>query len=156
MNSVSSEEQVSATTKTALEELCQEERSLIEKMKREIVRIVRENGSLIRSECEDECEDEYRILRTDNTDTGNPYINAFVILDVWSGLFEECKILALKTYDDCDDALYILIGEVDETLGDITDEDILERSGWYSINDYYVFKTATLHSICVTLDEYLR
>ena len=151
-NSVSGEGAVTATTKTALEELCQEERSLIEKMKREIVRIVRENGSLIRSECEDE----YRILRTDNTDTGNSYINAFVILDVWSGLFEECKILALKTYDDCDDALYILIGEVDETLGDITDEDILERSSWYSIDDYCVFKTATLHSICVTLDEYLR
>ena len=145
---VSSEEQVSATTKTALEELCQEERSLIEKMKREIVRIVRENGSLIRSEDKYE----YHILRTDNTDTDNPYINAFVIFNM-SGLFEECKILALKTYDD---ALYILIGEIYETLGDISDEDILERSGWYSINDYYVFKTATLHSIYVTLDEYLR
>ena len=122
-------------TTTALENLLEESRSLNKKMEQAIIKVVKENGGLV---------------RTDNPDYR--YICCYIFND-YNGHYEEKKILALTTLKD--DGLFILFGEDYEILGDMTNDEILESSEWCYITDDLIFIPPTLLCICELLEEYI-
>jgi hypothetical protein len=119
------------------ENLLEETRSLNKKMEQAIIKVVKENGGLV---------------RTDNPDYRYMDICCYVFND-YNGHYEEKKILALTTLKD--DGLYILFGEDYEILGDMTNDEILESSEWCYITDDLIFIPPTLLCICELLEEHL-
>jgi hypothetical protein len=123
-------------TTTALENLLKEANSLNEKIEQAIIKVVKENGGLV---------------RTDTTENSIPICG--YVFNEESGHYEEWKILALTTFED--NALSILIGEDYEILGDMTNDKILESSEWYGVTEGLVFAAPTLACICEFLEEYI-
>lgn len=123
-------------TTTALENLLKEANSLNEKIEQAIIKVVKENGGLV---------------RTDTTENSIPICG--YVFNEESGHYEEWKILALTTFED--NALSILIGEDYEILGDMTNDEILESSEWYGVTEGLVFAAPTLACICEFLEEHL-
>lgn len=119
----------------AFENLLEESRSLNKKMEQAIIKVVKENGGLVRTDDPD-----YR------------YICCYIFND-YNGHYEEKKILALTTLKD--DGLFILFGEDYEILGDMTNDEILESSEWCYITDDLIFIPPTLLCICELLEEYI-
>lgn len=119
------------------ENLLKESRYLNNKMEQAIIKVVKENGGLV---------------RTDDPDYRYMDICCYVFND-YNGHYEEKKILALTTLKD--DGLYILFGEDYEILGDMTNDEILESSEWYGVTEGLVFAPPTLLCICELLEEHL-
>lgn len=120
---------------TALENLVKENHSLNKKMEQAIIKVVKENGGLV---------------RTDDPDCFS--ICAYVFNND-TGHYEESKILAIATSED--DNLSVLIGEEYETLDDMTNDEILESSDCHYITEDYIFETPTLACICEFLEEHI-
>ena len=120
----------------ALENLVKENRSLNEKMEQAVIKVVKENGGLV---------------RTDDTENSMPICG--YVFDEESGRYEEWKILALATSEN--DELKILIGAEYETLDDMTNDEILESNDWYGVMEGMVFATPTLACICEFLGEHI-
>lgn len=120
---------------TALRNLLNKSWSLNKKMEQEIVKVVKENGGLV---------------RTDNPKCDSIY---GFIFNEESGHYEEWKILALTTFED--NELSISIGSEYVIWGDMTNDEILESSEWYGIMEGLVFETPTLACICESLEEYI-
>lgn len=107
---------------------------LNEEMQKAIVDIIDENGGLI---------------RTDN-DTDKSTIFGYVYNEEIER-YEERKIIALTIFNDKE--LGVLFGN--ETLNDMTDDEILESGEWYTIFGGFIFANATLVYICQTLEEHI-
>ena len=110
--------------------------SLNDKMEQAIIKIVRENGGLV---------------RTYDTKHKIP-IYAYVFNEE-SMKYEEQKILAINVSED--KYLSILIGPEYVTLDDMTNDEVVECSDWYDMNDGIIFATPTLACICEFLDDYI-
>jgi hypothetical protein len=123
-------------TTTALENLLKEANSLNKKIEQAIIKVVKENGGLV---------------RTDTTENSIPICG--YVFNEESGHYEEWKILALTTFED--NALSILIGLENVTLDGMTNNEILECSEWYGVTEGLVFAAPTLACICELLEEYI-
>ena len=117
------------------ENLLEETRYLNKKIEQAIIKVVKENGGLVRN------------------DDPDCFSICGYVFDYDTGHYEEWKILALATSED--DELKILIGAEYETLDDMTNDEILESSDWYYITEDYIFAPPTLLCICEFLDEHI-
>lgn len=120
---------------TALRNLKREAYSLNDKMEQAIIKIVKENGGLV---------------RTDNPQYDTIYCYIF---NEGIDTYEERKILALATCEDND--LSILLGAEYTTLDGMTNDEILECEEWDTVMGGMVLANATLLNICEILQEYV-
>ena len=113
--------------------------SLNDKMEQAIIKVVNENGGLVRTDNED-CQRIYGLVE-----------------DEESGRYEECQILAITTLK-YDNELSVLFGNVYDKymLDGMTNDEILECTGrWYLARGGFVLVNATLLSICENLEEHI-
>ena len=122
---------------TALSNLKREAYSLNDKMEQAIIKIVKENGGLVRTDNTEDCDTIYGYVFNEGIDT-----------------YEERKILALATYED--NELYLLLGEEYITLDGMTNDEILECKEWDTVMGGLVLANATLLNICDILHEYVQ
>jgi hypothetical protein len=94
---------------------------------------------------------EKELIRTDN-DTDKSTIYAFVFDDYLTN-YTEKKVLAVAVFEGR--YVGVLIGENNETLEGMTDEEILEMDEWYTIFGGYLSSNATLYNLCENIEEYL-
>ena len=120
---------------TALRNLKREAYSLNDKMEQVIIKIVKENGGLV---------------RTDNPKYDTIY---GYIFDEGIDTYVERKILALATCKD--NELSILLGAEYTTLDGMTNDEILECEEWDTVMGGMVLANATLLNICEILQEYV-
>lgn len=120
---------------TALDNLVSEVNSLNDKMKQTIIKIVKENGGLV---------------RTDNPKCDSIY--GFIFNEEFAQ-YEDRKIIAIATCEDND--LSILFGPKYITLDGMTNDDILECDEWEPVMAGMVIANATLLDICEKLEEYI-
>ena len=121
---------------TALSNLKREALSLNDKMEQAIIKIVKENGGLVRTDNTEDCDTIYGYVFNEGIDT-----------------YEERKILALATCED--NELSILLGEEYITLDGMTNDEILECEEWDTVMGGLVLANATLLNICEILEEYI-
>ena len=135
MTQVNFSHQNATGSTTALRYLKREAFSLNDKMEQAIIKIVKENGGLV---------------RTDNPQYDTIY---GYIFNEEIGTYVERKILALATgkYNE----LSILPGAEYTTLGDMTNDEILECEEWDTVMGGMVLANATLLNICEILQEYV-
>ena len=112
-----------------------ETNSLNDKMKQTIIKIVKENGGLV---------------RTDNPKCDPIYV--FIFNEEFDQ-YEDRKIIAIATCEDND--LSILFGPKHITLDGMTNDDILECDEWEPVMAGMVIANATLLDICEKLEEYI-
>ena len=120
---------------TALDNLVSEVNSLNDKMKQEIIKIVKENGGLVRTD-NPKCDPIYGFIFNEEFDQ-----------------YEDRKIIAIATCEDND--LSILFGSKYITLDGMTNDDILECDEWEPVMAGMVIANATLLDICEKLEEYI-
>ena len=135
MTQVNFSNQMLTGSLTALRNLKREAFSLNDKMEQAIIKIVKENGGLV---------------RTDNPKYDTIY---GYIFNEEIGTYVERKILALATYED--NGLSILFGAKYETLDGMTNDEILESEEWEPVMAGMVIANATLLDICEKLEEYI-
>ena len=120
---------------TALDNLVSEVNSLNKKMKQAIIRVVKENGGLVRTD-NPKCDPIYGFIFNEEFDQ-----------------YEDRKIIAIATCEDND--LSILFGSKYITLDGMTNDDILECDEWEPVMAGMVIANATLLDICEKLEEYI-
>lgn len=135
MTQVNFSHQNATGSTTALRNLKREVFSLNDKMEQAIIKIVKENGGLV---------------RTDNPKYDTIY---GYIFNEEIGTYIERKILALATCEDYE--LSILPGAEYTTLDGMTNDEILECEEWDTVMGGMVLANATLLNICEILQEYV-
>jgi hypothetical protein len=123
------------TGTTALDNLVSEVNSLNDKMKQAIIKIVKENGGLVRTD-DPKCDPIYGFIFNEEI-----------------AQYEDRKIIAIATYED--NELSILFGAEYETLDGMTNDEILESEEWEPVMYGMVIANATLLDICEKLEEYI-
>jgi hypothetical protein len=91
------------------------------------------------------------LIRTDN-DFPQSTIYAIVFDDYFTN-YTEKKVLAVAVFEGR--YVGVLVGENDETLDGMTDDEILEMDDWYTIFGGHLLSNATLYNLCENIEEYL-
>lgn len=135
MNTATNRPDAETGTTTALDNLVSEVNSLNDKMKQAIIKIVKENGGLVRTD-DPKCDPIYGFIFNEEI-----------------AQYEDRKIIAIATYED--NELSILFGAEYETLDGMTNDEILESEEWEPVMYGMVIANATLLDICEKLEEYI-
>lgn len=91
------------------------------------------------------------LIRTDN-DFPQSTIYTIVFDDYFTN-YTEKKVLAVAVFEGR--YVGVLVGENDETLDGMTDDEILEMDDWYTIFGGHLLSNATLYNLCENIEEYL-
>lgn len=129
---------------SVLKELVKEANSLNEKMHTAIVEVLKQHGGLI---------------RTDNTEREiekMPLCDIIYTVSMDGDYVPNTEKEVLAVSLDKEEQVCVLPDLSGyETIGGLTDQEVLDCDNWEVINGGYTMKNATLYNICEALEQYV-
>lgn len=95
------------------------------------------------------------IIRTENPDNDTMYA---IVYDEELEMYKEYKVLAVATFDGGKSVGVIghFVGDTPITFEKMSDEEVLEEDGWYTLYGGMMMWNATLYCLCECIEEYVK